>query len=501
MQLGRSKQRSLRRRLRLRRLRHCLPATVIVAGLGLLLVWTMAAQEPDAPEPAVAESDGEAAETAAEEPPPVPQVVRIRIDSAIHPVSAEFLIDSLQTADEIGATAMVIELSTPGGLLDSTRDITKAMLTARTPVVVYVSPSGARAASAGFFILMAADVAAMAPGTNTGAAHPVSGEGKDIEGDMGKKVEEDAAATIRSLAKQTGRDVERAQAAVLESRSYTAEEALEYDLIDLITPRVEDLLDQIDGREVEKAGEEKVVLRTADAEIVELELPALRRLLAAVARPEIAALLMALGMLGIYLELSNPGTLLPGIVGAICLIVGLYSMSVLPVNYAGVALVMLALVLFIAEIKVPSFGLLTLGGAVSLVLGMVMLFKDVEPPMRLATEVLAAIVAMVLAVVVPLSWHTVRVRRMKVTTGKEGLVGEVGVARTALEPRGKVFVHGELWNAVADDPLAAGTAVEVAAVEGMLLHVRSSTYRSSTYRSSTDKAPAGGSPGEPAVSS
>ncbi|MEE8526149.1 MAG: nodulation protein NfeD [Thermoanaerobaculia bacterium] len=455
-----------------RRLRHRLPEAVIAAGMGLLLAWTVVAQEPDAPEPAPAESEDEAVETAAEEPPAPPRVVHIRIDSAIHPVSAEFLIDSLQKADEIGATALVVELSTPGGLLSSTRDITKAMLTARTPVVVYVSPSGARAASAGFFILMAADVAAMAPGTNTGAAHPVGGQGEDIEGDMGKKVEEDAAATIRSLAKRQGRDVELAEAAVLESRSYTAEEALEFGLIDLIAPRVEDLLDQIDGREVEKIGEEKVVLRTADAELVELELPVLRRLLAAIARPEIAALLMALGMLGIYMELSNPGTFLPGIVGVICLIVGLYSMSVLPVNYAGVALVLLAFVLFIAETQVPSFGLLTLGGAVSLVLGMVMLFKHVEPPMRMATEVLVAIVVVVLAIVIPLSWRTVQVRRTKVTTGREGLVGEVGVARTDLDPRGKVFVHGELWNAVAEGSLGAGAAIEVAAVDGMLLHVK-----------------------------
>ncbi len=473
MKLGRSKNHPAKRP-------SLSPTTVLVVSFGLLLAWTITAQEPATTEPATTEptsteAEDEAVETAAEEPPPVSKVVRIRVDSAIHPVAAEFILDSLNQADEMGATALVLELSTPGGLLSSTRDITKAMLTARTPVVVYVSPSGAQAASAGFFILMAADIAAMAPGTNTGAAHPVGGQGEDIEGDMGKKVEEDAAATIRSLARQRGRDVELAEAAVLESKSYTAEEALENGLIELIAPRVEDLLDQIDGREIEKAGEEKVALRTADAELVELELPASRRLLAAVARPEIAAILMALGMLGIYMELSNPGTFVPGIVGAICLIVGLYSMSVLPVNYAGVALVLLALVLFLAEIKIPSFGILTLGGAVSLTVGLVMLFKDVEPPMRLATEVLVAIVLMVLAIVVPLSFRTIQVRRTKVTTGQEGLIGEVGVARTDLEPRGKVFVHGELWNAVAEDPLAAGTAVEVAAVDGMLLRVRSST--------------------------
>ncbi len=450
----------------------------LVLGLCLLAAWTLAAQEPEPP-PAQAEAAGETEaatdETGAagDEAEPAPQVVRIRIDSAIHPVSAEFLLDSLAAADEMRAEALVVELNTPGGLLTSTREISKAMLSARTPVVVYVSPSGSQAASAGFFLLMAADVAAMAPGTNTGAAHPVGGQGEDIEGDMGKKVEEDAAATIRSLARQRGRDVDLAEQAVLESRSFTAEEALEAGLIDVIAPRIEDLLDRIDGREVTKVGEETVTLRTAEAEVVELEMPVLRRFLAAIARPEIATILMALGLLGLYMELSNPGVILPGVVGAICMILGLYALSVLPINYAGVALVILALVLFVAETQVPTFGILTLGGAISLVLGVVMLFKDVEPPMRTATEVIAGTVLVVLVVVVFLTSRFVQVRRTKVTTGREGLVGELGVARTDLMPRAKVFVHGELWTAVAEVAVAAGRPVEVAAVEGMTLRVRS----------------------------
>ena len=459
--------------------RQLAPGAAFVLALSFAAGWTLAAQEPEAPAaPGSAEAGAETeaaapvSSAAGDEVQPAPRVVLIRIDSAIHPVAAEYIVDSLAEADEMRAEALVIELNTPGGLLTSTREITKAMLSARTPVVVYVSPSGAQAASAGFFLVMAADVAAMAPGTNTGAAHPVGGQGEDIEGHMGKKVEEDAAATIRSLARQHGRDVELAEQAVLESRSFTAEEALEAGLIDVVAPRLEDLLEQIDGREVEKVGEEAVTLKTAEATVVELEMPVLRRFLSAIARPEIATILMALGLLGLYMELSNPGVILPGVVGAICMILGLYALSVLPINYAGVALVLLALVLFVAETQVPTFGLLTLGGAISLILGVVMLFKDVGPPMRAATGLIAGTVVTVLIIVVLLTTRSVQVRRTKVVTGREGLVGEQGMARTDIAPRGKVFVHGEIWTAVAEVAVAAGSPVEVAAVEGMTLRVR-----------------------------
>lgn len=438
-----------------------------------------AATETASPEE-VAPEEAESTETepapAAEAADSPPLVLRMAVDSAIHPVAAEFVIESLATADERRAAALVIELNTPGGLLSSTREITKAMLSARTPVVVYVAPAGAQAGSAGFFILMAADVAAMAPGSNAGAAHPVSGQGEDIEGDMGKKVEEDSAANVRSLARQQGRNVEAAEAAVLESESYTAEEALELGLIDLVAPSFYQLLEAIDGTAVKKVGEEPVALATAGATVEELEMPLFRRFLSTLSHPAIATILMALGMLGLYMELSNPGAILPGVVGAICLILGFYAMSVLPLNYAGVALLLLALVLFIAETQVPTFGLLTTAGAISLVLGVVMLFKDVEPWMRTGMELIVATVAGMLVVIVLLTTRALKVRGSKVTTGKEGLVGERGVVRTALDPKGKVFVHGELWSAVADgtkdDAVVVGTPVEVTAVEGMLLRVR-----------------------------
>lgn len=414
----------------------------------------------------------ESAEPPADAPPAAPAgVVHIELDSIIHPVATQFVLETLEHADAVGAAAVVIELNTPGGLLESTREIFKAMLTARTPVVVFVGPSGARAASAGFFLLMAADVAAMAPGTNTGAAHPVAGQGKDIEGDLGAKVEQDAAATIRSLAVQHGRNVELAEAAVVESRSFTAEEALENGLIDLIAPTVPELLAALDGRKVTKAGVE-VTLATAGAAVEKREMRAFQRFLAVLIHPEIAYLLMTLGFIGLYMELSNPGTVLPGVIGGICLILAFYSFSVLPINYAGIALVILALIFFVAEVYTPTFGVLTVGGVIALVLGSVMLFRDADPAMRIGLEVIVGTAGTVLVIVVLLLRKALAVRRGKVATGSEGLVGERGVARSDLDPEGKVFVHGELWRARAEAPVAAGQTVEVTAVHGLRLRVR-----------------------------
>ncbi len=452
----------------MRKLRVFVPDRRAAALLALTLAAAtlLLAQPADEPE---APAGGE---TAAAEAAVGGQVFLIHVDSVIHPVAAEWVRESLAVADEAGAAALVIELNTPGGLSTSTREITQAMLSARTPVVVFVSPSGAQAASAGFFILMAADVAAMAPGTNTGAAHPVGGQGEDIEGHMGEKVEQDAAANIRSLAGQHGRNVELAEAAVLESRSFTAEEALEQGLIEVVAAGTRDLLVQIDGREVRKGEAEPVVLATAAAELTERRMPVFRRILSTLAHPAIAGILMALGLLGVYIELSNPGAILPGVVGAICLILAFYALSVLPVNYAGVALLLLALILFIAETQVPSFGLLTVGGAVALVLGAMMLFKDLDPALRLDLRLITAVAVAMVVVTSLLAGKSLAVRRTRVQTGSEGLVSERGVARTSLAPRGKVFVHGELWNAVAEGAVEAGCRVEVVAVDGMTLRVR-----------------------------
>ncbi len=413
-----------------------------------------------------------------------PSVVRITVDSIIHPVALEFVSESLDAADRLGADLFVIELSTPGGLLTSTREIVQAMLGAETPVVVYVSPSGAHAASAGFFLLMAADVAAMAPGTNTGAAHPVGGQGEDVEGDLGEKVEQDAAAQIRSLAARNGRDPDLAESAVVESKSFTAEEALENGLIDLIAVDMTDLLAKLDGRILEAGRDEPLTLRTAEAEIRSLEMSPFQRLLSAIAHPNIAYILMTLGGLGLYFELSNPGAILPGVVGAICLILAFFALSVLPVNYAGIALILLAIIFFIAEIKVVSYGLLSVGGLISLVLGSLMLFKSADPAIRVSKDVIFAVTVFAAAVVAFLLWMVVRVHRSRITTGAEGLVTKIAEARTDLDPRGKVFVWGEIWNAFAESPVAAGQMVEITAVEGMTLRVKPTDTDTQTERES-----------------
>jgi membrane-bound serine protease (ClpP class) len=395
----------------------------------------------------------------------------LSVDTIIHPVALEYIQDGLAEAQANDAEAVVIELDTPGGLIDSTRGITSAILGADQPVVVFVEPKGAQAASAGFFILMAADVAAMAPGTNTGSAHPVGSAGEDIKGILGKKIEEDSAAYIRTLAGRNHRDVELAQSAVIESKSFTETEALEKGLIDLVADDLEDLLDALDGRSITKNGVTRV-LHTRDATPNEMEMTAFQRVRSILANPNLAALLLSIGMLAIYFELATPGAVLPGVVGAICLILGFYGISVLPVSYAGVALLVVAAVLFLLEIKVAGFGVLGAGGVVSLVLGLVMLFKSADPAVRVSIELIVGLALVAAAVVAFLATMVMRVHRQRATTGREGMVSERGVARTDLSPRGKVSVHGEIWDAVSEAPVAAGQQVEVVGIDGLLLRVQ-----------------------------
>ncbi len=419
-----------------------------------------------APEP----STGTAApERAVESPPPVLQV---RIDSIIHPVAKQLLIEALDEAARIGSPLVVVELDTPGGILSTTREMFTAMLGAPCPVAVLVAPAGAQAASAGFFLLMAADFAAMAPGTNTGAAHPVGGAGETIEGVMGEKVEQDAAATIRSLAARRGRDVALAEEAVVKSRSFTADEAFEKGLIDALAPDVPRLLTALDGRSWEKPGAGKGVLAVKDAPVRRIEMSAFQRLLSALAHPNIAYLLMSLGFLGLYFELAHPGVVLPGVIGGICLLLGLFALSVLPVSYAGVGLLLLAVVFFVAEIKVTSYGLLTVGGIISLVLGSLLLFRSPDPAMRLSRSLIFAVAVVAAAIALLLALLVARSQRAPVRTGKESLLGARAVARTRLAPAGKVFLQGEWWNAVADGDVPAGAEVEVIAVDEMTLKVR-----------------------------
>ncbi len=399
------------------------------------------------------------------------EVLVVTVKSAIHPVSAEVIADAIKEADRAGAAAVIVELDTAGGLMTSTRDITTAILGARTPVVVYVAPSGARAASAGFYILMSADVAAMAPGTNSGAAHPVGGGGGDIPGILGKKVEEDAAANIRSLALRNGRDLKLAESAVLQSRSFSAQEALDGKLIDLVAPDLTALVKALDGRAV-KRGATTVTLHTAGAVVRNFAISPMRSFLGVLADPNITYLLLGLGALGMLFELTHPGAILPGVVGAIGLILAFFGLSVLPVSYAGLALLGLALIFFILEIKVTSYGGLAVAGVVCLILGSLMLFDTPEPALRVSVQLIALLTAFAALVVGFLVWMSLRARRLPVRSGPEGLLQETGVARSALAPRGKVFVHGELWDAEALEAVAPGEEVEIVAVRHLLLTVR-----------------------------
>ena len=393
------------------------------------------------------------------------EVVRMRVEDTIQPASQQYIERVLREASERQALVVVMELDTPGGLLDTTRDITSAIMTSPVPVVVYVSPSGARAASAGFFILLSADVAVMAPGTNTGAAHPVGGQGENLPDDVRDKVTNDAAAMVRSLAGQRGRNTETAEKAVRDSISLTADEALEEHLIDFIASDFNDLLEKLEGYEVTRPGGDIEVLRLEDPSVVEIEPSFAERLFSVLANPNIAYLLMALGALGLYVEITHPGGILPGVVGVIFLLLGLYSVSVLPVSWAGVALIFVAMMLFILEVKVTSYGLLTVGGVISFVLGSLMLFDGPIPAMRVSAGVVLPTAVVVASLTGFLLTRVLKAHRIRPMTGKEGLVGEVGRVIGELAPEGKVVVHGEYWDARSiGGNVAVGSKVRVVKV-------------------------------------
>lgn len=392
-------------------------------------------------------------------------------DGVVNPVMAEFLADGLAASKARGDAVVVIEMDTPGGLDTSMRLIIKDILASEIPVVVYVAPTGARSASAGVFITLAAHVAAMAPGTNIGAAHPVAMGGGEVDEEMNAKMTNDAAAYIRSIAEKRGRNVEWAERAVRESVSATETEALALGLIDLVVPDLPALLSALDGRTVETATG-KTVLKTGGARVDRIEMDTRLKILQALSNPNVAYILMMLGIYGLIFELSSPGSILPGVVGAICLILAFYSFQTLPINYAGLLLILLAIVLFIAEIKVMSYGLLTVGGVISLVLGSLMLVKTDVPFMRVSwTVILPTAIAtaafFLLAVGMGLKAH-----HRRPAMGVEALVGAGGEARTVLSPRGQVFVHGELWEARAEESIVKGEPIEVTAVEGLTVVVK-----------------------------
>jgi len=402
---------------------------------------------------------------------PRPKVVVADMEGVINPVSSEYLTKALARADELHAQALVIRLDTPGGLSTSMREMIKAIVGSEVPVVTYVSPSGARAASAGLFITIASHVAAMAPGTNIGAAHPVEMGGGEMDEVMKAKVENDSAAYIRSLAEKRGRNADWAEKAVRESVSVSESEALKLGVIDLEADNLNDLLDKIDGRTVSTAYGD-VTLRTKDAEVVNFGMGWRLDFLKAISNPEVAYILMMLGMLGIYLELSHPGLIVPGVVGGIALLIAFYSLNTLPVNYAGLGLIILGLLMFILEIKVTSFGMLTVAGVICLILGSIMLIDSPLPYMRISISVILPMVAGVSAFAVVLIRLAVRSHRSKVSTGAEGIVGLTGEAVEDLDPEGSVYVQGAYWKAHSDEPVKKGGKVVVSAIEGLELKVR-----------------------------
>jgi len=396
------------------------------------------------------------------------EVILLHLEDTIQPVSQRYIERGLAEAARRDAVLLVLQLDTPGGLIDSTRKITSAITGSPVPVAVFVAPGGARAASAGFFILISADVAAMAPGTNTGASSPVGGKGEDIGETLKKKVFNDTSAMVRSLAEARGRNVDKAIEAVMEASSFTAKEALEDGLIDLIAKDLDDLLHQLDGREIKRFDGRTVRLELADAVVIPLERTPAESFLSVLANPNVAYLLMALGMLGIYVEVTHPGGVLPGVVGVIAMLLALYSLSVLPVNLAGVALIVFALVLFLLEVKITSYGLLTAGGVISFVLGSLILFDSPIPDMRVSLGVVLPTALAVAGITIFLLTRVARAHRAQVMTGKEGLIGEVGQVLVELAPQGKIAVHGEYWDArtEAAAPLPRGTLVRVVAVGG-----------------------------------
>lgn len=391
-------------------------------------------------------------------------------DGVINPVSAEYVHDALASAQENGAQALIIRLNTPGGLDTSMRLIIKDITAATIPVVVYVSPSSGRAASAGVFITMAAHVAAMAPGTNIGAAHPVAMGGQEMDKEMKEKVENDSVAYLKSIAEQRGRNVAWAEDAVRKSVSVTEREALKLKIIDLVAEDLPALLKQLDGRTIPlRAG--PTVLHTGSAHVRDFPMGLRLELLKTLSDPNIAYLLMTIGTIGLIAELYNPGAILPGIVGAISLILAFYSFQSLPVNYAGVLLFLLGIVFFILEASVTSYGLLAIGGVISMLLGSVMLIKTDVEFFQISWSVILPVVALAAAFSLFIVGMGVKAMRRRPVTGREEMVGLVGIVKTALTPHGQLAIHGEIWEAVSDQPLQPGDEAEVTSVEGLRLHV------------------------------
>jgi membrane-bound serine protease (ClpP class) len=397
---------------------------------------------------------------------------KITIDGVINPVATEYILEAIEKAEEAGAELLIIEMDTPGGLMVSMHDIVKGILGADVPVAVYVSPSGSRAGSAGVFITIAAHIAAMAPGTNIGSAHPVNvGGTQETTQVMEEKIINDAVAHIRSVAEKRGRNADWAESAVRESANITEKEALKLNVVEYVVPTVDSLLVAIHGQEVEVLSGHRI-LDTENARIESHEMNWRQKILDMLSDPNILYILFLVGITGISLELYNPGSILPGVVGGICMILFLYSVQTIPVNIAGLLLIIFSAILFLLEIKIPSYGLLTIGGIISLVLGSIMLVDSPLPFLQISWKVIVgATIAITLFFIFALGF-VLRAHRKKPSTGKEGLVNEEGVTIESLNPTGQIEIHGEIWKAISDQNIKKGQRVIVQEVDSRHLHLK-----------------------------
>ncbi len=398
-----------------------------------------------------------------------PRVIAVSIDGEISPITPEIIGHAIEQAQSENAALLLIRINTPGGLLDSTRGIIQKLDASPVPVVTYVGPSGARAASAGFFLLEAGDIAAMAPGTNTGASSPVLLVGQ-MDQVMRSKVENDAAAMLRSMMSRRGRNSDVGEQTIRQAKSFTEKEALDQKLIDLVANSEQQLLQTLEGREITRWDGRKLTLHVAGATVTDARETLRERVVSAIADPNIGFILLVLGVLGIYVEFTTPGLIFPGIAGAILALLGLSSLSILPINWTGVALLVLALALFVLEAKFTSHGMLGIGGTISMVLGALLLVNG-PPEMRIHLATALAVALPFAAITMFLVSIVVKARHNKVLTGSEGMIGEMGIARTALEPEGQVLVRGEYWTAIAASPVPAGAQVRVSGLDGLKLKV------------------------------
>ena len=395
------------------------------------------------------------------------EVMIIQLEGPISSGAATNLTRGIKAAEDRGASLVIIQLDTPGGLVASMKTMVKTIMNSSVPVVVFVSPKGAGAASAGVLLTVSAHIAAMAPGTNIGAAHPVSGDGQEIAETMEEKVVNDMASYGRGIAKEKGRNAEWVEKAIRESVSITADEAVAKNVVDFVAADMDELLKIINDREVSvKSG--TIKLDTKGVKKVYYEPRTIDEILMLISDPTIMAILFSIGLLGLGFEITHPGAIFPGVIGAISLILAFYSMQTLPVDYAGLMLIGLAILLFLAEIKVTSYGLLSIGGIISLTLGSMMFFDDLGLSFTMGIPFIILISAFFLFIV----WLAVRSQRSKVQAGREGLIGEIGIVQETLDPEGKIFVHGELWKAVSREKIEANEKVEVEAIQGLLLKVR-----------------------------